>query len=32
VTEENARVIVHRALAKLRRAMAGTETVQGVEA
>lgn len=32
VTEENARVIVHRALAKLRRAMAGPETVQGVGA
>jgi RNA polymerase sigma-70 factor, ECF subfamily len=32
VTEENARVIVHRALAKLRRTMAGPETVLGAEA
>jgi RNA polymerase sigma factor (sigma-70 family) len=32
VSEEHARVIVHRALAKLRRAMGGAMTVPGVEA
>lgn len=32
VTEENARVLVHRALAKMRRMMLPPEAVQGVEA
>ena len=32
VTENNARVIVHRALAKLRRTMASSVTARGVEA